>query len=611
MWSDTTSVFLLIAVVAVLMASNRVRFDVVALLVVLFLMLSGILTVGEALAGFGSPVVMLVACLLVVGEMLDRTGVAAAIGDWILKKGGASETRLYILIMAAAAMLGAVMSSTAVVAIFIPIVLRIARETGAQASRLLIPMSYAALISGMLTLIATTPNLVVSEELKEAGYTEFGFFSFTPVGLAVLAVAIAYILLLGRRLLPVQAQDANETQGARAVFDMWEDYRSTTTYRSAVISENSPLSGTSIMDAALESRFDVQILGVVHNRKGVEERVPLPPSTTVLEAGDTLLFVGTEVALDVLETELSLTPITETERNVRRWLWELGAASVLIHPESEFIGKSLGECEFSSHYNLHVLGMRRNRTPVEDYMNVNLAASDSLFMVGPWSSIRQLQSRHHDFVVTETPVEQAQVVPAYRRMPIALTILSVMVLLSILNIIPLVATVIMAALAAVFTRCMTMEDAYHSIHWSSLVLVAGMLPMADALEKTGGTAMIFDGLMQGFGDAGPGTMLTVLFFLTAALSLFLSNTASAVLVAPIAIVAAESLGVSPYPFAVAVLIAASAAFVTPVSTPVVTLVVDPGRYQFMDFVKVGVPLLFLTWLTTLVVAPMVFPYSTP
>jgi len=187
-------VFALIAVAAALMASNRVRFDIVALLVVLALMLSGVRTVGEALVGFGSSVVMLVAGLLVVGEMLDRTGVAAAIGTWILKKGGSSETRLLLVIMFAAGLLGAVMSSTAVVAIFIPIVLRISAETKLDSSRLLMPMSYAALISGMLTLIATTPNLVVSEELKNAGYTEFGFFSFTPVGLAVLVVAIVYIV---------------------------------------------------------------------------------------------------------------------------------------------------------------------------------------------------------------------------------------------------------------------------------------------------------------------------------------------------------------------------------------------------------------------------------
>ena len=611
MWSESTFVFALIAVTASLMASNKVRFDIVALMVVLALMLSGVLTVGEALAGFGSSVVMLVACLLVVGEMLDRTGVAAAIGDWILKKGGTNETRLYIVIMATAALLGAVMSSTAVVAIFIPIVLRVAAETKLQASRFLMPMSYAALISGMLTLIATTPNLVVSEELKGAGYSEFGFFSFTPVGLAVLVVAIAYIVLLGRHILPKQPQGESDTPGDRSVFDIWADYNTDREYRSGIINGNSPLAGSSISDSALETRFGVRILGIVRHRDGREERLPSPPSSTVLESGDTVLFLARAAELDRLIAEQSLAPFTPSQQNMQRWLWELGAATVLVHPESELIGKSLSDAEFRSRYNLHVLGVRRERKPLDGYENIRLAPSDNLFVTGPWSAIRQLQSRHHDFVVMETPAEQARVVPAYRHMRVALAILAAMVLLSILNIIPLVATVIMAALAAVFTRCMTMDDAYRSIHWSSLVLVAGMLPMADALEKTGGTAIIVQALMQGVGDAGPGIMLSVIFFLTAGLGLFLSNTASAVLVAPIAIYAAESLGVSPYPFAVAVLIAASAAFVTPVSTPVVTLVVDPGRYQFMDFVKVGVPLLLLTWLTTLVVAPLVFPYSVP
>ncbi len=609
MWNDSTFVFALIGVTAALMASNKVRFDIVALMVVVALMLSGVLTMGEALGGFGSSVVMLVACLLVVGEMLDRTGVAASIGDWILKKGGSNETRLYIVIMAAAALLGAVMSSTAVVAIFIPIVLRVAAETNLQASRFLMPMSYAALISGMLTLIATTPNLVVSEELKGAGYSEFGFFSFTPVGLAVLVVAVGYILLLGRHMLPKQPLNQSDARGDRSLFDIWADYKADREYRSGIINADSPLAGTSISESALETRFGVRILGIVRQRDGREERLPSPPSSTVLETGDTVLFVARAAELDRLMTEQSLSPFTASKRSIQRWLWELGAATVLVHPESELIGKSLSDAEFRSRYNLHVLGVRREREPLHGYENIRLAASDSLFVLGPWPAIRQLRSRHHDFVVMETPSEQAQVVPAYRHMRVALAILAAMVLLSILNIIPLVATVIMAALAAVFTRCMTMDDAYRSIHWSSLVLVAGMLPMADALEKTGGTALIVQALMQGVGDAGPGIMLTVIFFLTAGLGLFLSNTASAVLVAPIAIYAAETLGVSPYPFAVAVLIAASAAFVTPVSTPVVTLVVEPGRYQFMDFVKLGVPLLLLTWLATLVVAPLVFPYG--
>ena len=610
MAAGSTFVFALIAVAAVLMASNRVRFDIVALLVVLALMLSGVLTAGEALAGFGSPVVILVAALLVVGEMLDRTGVARAVGDWILHKGGTSETRLLILIMVGAAVLGSVMSSTAVVAIFIPIVLRIAAETSLNASRMLIPMSYAALISGMLTLIATTPNIVVHEELKAAGYEGFGFFTFAPVGVAVLAVAVLYILFIGRRLLPGQVEKVVTGRGARSILELWADFDIGESIDRLQVKPDSSLAGKTIAETELETRYHVRILGILRGAPRSEERIAAPSPGTEIRAGDVLLVIGKPADNDHLLAAEVLARQSATERDRQRWLWEIGGAAVLIHPESKLIGKSLREAEFRSNYDLHVMGVRRGKEALAEFKDKQLHSSDSLFVVGPWSKIQQLQSMTHDFVVLEIPSEQAEIVPSYRRMPVALTILVAMVLLTMFNIVPLVTAVLMAALAAVFTRCLTMEDAYRAIHWSSLVLVAGMLPLADALDKTGGTRLIVDALMSTVGDASPYVMMSVIFFLTAGLGLVLSNTASAVLVAPIAIYTAAALEVSPFPFAVAVLIAASAAYSTPVSTPVVTLVVDPGRYKFTDFVKVGVPLLLLTYLATLLVAPLIFPFHT-
>jgi di/tricarboxylate transporter len=605
MSGDATFVFALIAAAGVLMASNRVRFDIVALLVVLALMLSGILSVGEALSGFGNSVVITVAGLLVVGEMLDRTGVARALGDLILKQGGSDEARLLIAIMIGAALLGSVMSSTAVVAIFIPIVLRIAAETRLSASRLLMPMSYAALISGMLTLIATAPNLVVSEELKVHGFAGFEFFGFTLVGLAILLVAIVYVVLIGRRLLPANTSASSGEQRGRSLFDIWDDFKLEQAPASFTINPDSALVGKKIAEAQLGHGYRTRIIGVM--RAG-DERLAVPSDEVELHAGDTLLLVGRDADFGRLATDLALSPYQVSERYRQRWLWELGGAAVLVHPDSGLIGKSLREAEFRSRYHVQVLGMRRAGQSLEAFETMKLAAGDSLFVVGSWSSIHSLQSQHHDFVVLAVPTEHAEVVPAYRRMPAALAILAGMVLLTVFDVVPLVAAVIMAVLAAVVTRCLTMEDAYRSIHWSSLVLIAGMLPLADALEVTGGTQVVVDALMTAFGDSTPLAMLTVMFFLTAALGLVLSNTASAVLVAPIAINAAEVLGVSPYPFAVAVLIAASAAFSTPVSTPVVTLVVEPGRYKFMSFVKVGVPLLLLTYAATATVAPLLFPF---
>jgi di/tricarboxylate transporter len=609
MTSESTFVFAVIVIAAVLMASNRVRYDIVALLVVMALMLSGVLSIGEALAGFGSSVVALVAGLLVIGEMLARTGVARAVGDWILKKGGSNETLLLILIMVGAALLGAVMSSTAIVAIFIPIVLRIAAETGLNSSRMLMPMSYAALISGMLTLIATTPNIVVHEELKEAGFTGFGFFSFAPVGFAVLTVAVLYVLFIGRRLLTGEKQTAVTHQRRRSIDDLWQDFRLDEEYCHLQIGDNSPLVGKTIADTLIESHYQVRILGILRQAIGGEDHLASPMPGTELLAKDKLLVVGKPKDFERLRAEQNLTLKPATVRDRQRWLWELGGAAVLIHPESRLIDKSLRETEFRSNFDVHVFGLRRAKEPVADFKDLKLRSADSLFVVGPWSKIQQLQQRTHDFIVTELPSEHAEIVPSYRKMPLSLIILISMVMLTMFDVLSLVPAVMLASLAAIFTRCLTMEDAYRSIHLSSLVLIAGMLPLADALDKTGGTRVIVDALMYTMGDAGPYMMLTLIFFLTAGLGLVLSNTASAVLVAPVAIYTAAAIGVSPYPFAVAVLIAASAAYSTPVSTPVVTLVVDPGRYKFTDFVKVGVPLLLLTYVVTLLVAPLVFPFN--
>ena len=605
---DSGFVFGLIAVAAALMASNRVRFDVVALLVVIALMLSGVLSVSEALSGFGNPVVIMVASLLVVGEMLARTGVARAVGDWILKRGGTDEKRLLILIMVGAALLGAVMSSTAVVAIFIPVVLRIAKETGLDSSKMLLPMSYAALISGMLTLIATAPNLVVHEELVEAGYEGFGFFAFSPVGFAVLGVAIVYVLLVAGRMLAKTAEGTRPEQRHRTVRQIWGDFKTDQEFIWLKLDADSVLIDQTLAASGLEDTFGLWVTGILRRGRNGEEHIAVPSGDAEFHAGDILLTIGQPTDLQRARGELGLSAYTPRESERQRVLWEMGAAPVLIHPDSHLIGHSLRELEFRTSHHLQVVGLRRDQQAVQGFEDVPLQSSDRLLVAGSWSEIQGLQSHTRDFVVLEMPAEHAERVVSYRKMPIALGILLVMVLLTVFDVVPLVAAVLMAMLAAVFTRCLTMEEAYQSIPLSSIVLIAGMLPLADALRATGGTDLIVESMMAAAGEAAPGVMLTLIFFLTAALGLVLSNTASAVLVAPIAITAAQALGVSPYPFAVAVLIAASAAYSTPVSTPVVTLVVEPGRYRFMDFVKVGLPMLLLTYLATLVLAPLVFPY---
>lgn len=607
MSGEALFVFIVIGVASLLFASGRLRLDIVALLVLLVLTLSGILTAREALVGFGDPVVILVAGLLVVGETLTRTGIAHSIGVWIARVAGDSETRLLALLMLAAALLGSVMSSTAIVAIFIPIVLNIADKTNLNASRLLIPLSYGALVSGMLTLIATTPNLVVSEELANAGLRPFSFFSFTPVGLAVLLIGIVYILVVGRRLLPGDRVSAPKTV-ARSIRDMLAEFALDDKGQQFRVTESSSLVDRRLGDLDLAQEYGLWVLGVQRTGRFGTSVIAAPGPETQIRAGDVLAAQAKPAHVDRFADETGVESVPMRDRDRERWARDLGLATILIHPESRVLGSTLREAKVRSRYGVHVLAIRQNNEILEDFEDRALQAGDALLVLGPWKKIGALKANSHDFVVLTLPSEIKEVAPARPLAPVAIVILVGMVLLSALELVPVVIAVLIAALAAVFARIITMAEVYRVIPWSSIVLIAGMLPIADALVKTGGVDLIVDAMTASMGGSGPYVMLSAIFFVSAALGLFLSNTATAVLMAPIAIRLAQATDVSPYAFAMTVAIAASAAYATPVSTPVVTLVVEPGHYRFIDFVKVGVPMVLLTWLVTVLVTPILFPF---
>ncbi len=603
MSADAQFVFALTAIAAAMMASNRVRFDLVAMIVVLALVLSGVQTPDQALSGFGSTVVIMVAGLLIIGEMLDRTGVARSVGDLILKKGGGDETRLLVLLMIGAAILGSVMSSTAIVAIFIPIIVRIASETGLAKSRLLLPMSYAALISGMLTLIATPPNLVVSDSLVESGFAPLGFFSFFPIGAAILMAAIAYFLLIGKRLLGEgDVEDAMGGGGARSLEDIVATYRLGEQLHVLRVDRDPK---TSIDMSAFSGRVKVLARRRPKPVLGGEPMLYAPGMEFRL--GDQLLVVASAEDIDAIVDgrDFSRDPHAQLYSGV--WISKVGAADIMVHPEAREIGHSIAELEFAETFGLEVLAGLRGGKPIAELRNVKLKAGDRLLVAGGWDRIDEIVARNHEFVLVSQPGERRDAPPAINKFAIALAILAGMVALSVFNIVPVVVAVILAAVSAIAAGTMSADQAYRSIHWSSIVLVAGMLPLADAMQSTGASQIVVDWLLNSFGEASPYKMMAVLFVLTAGLSLVLSNTASAVLVAPIAIVAAENLGVSPYPLAVTVLIAASAAFSSPVATPVVTLVVAPGGYSFADFLKVGLPLTLVVGVITVFLTPLVFP----
>ena len=607
MTPDTLFVFALLAVTVALFLSDRVRLDVVALLVMVALALSGVLTPAQAVSGFGQPVVLLIAGLFVVGEGLFRTGVAAAVGNWLLRMGGGSELKLMMFLLPAVAGLSAFMSSTGAVAIFIPVVLSLSRKAGLSPARLLMPLAFASLIGGMLTLIGTPPNLVVSTRMEEAGFAPFGFFDFTPIGLVILIFGMLYLVFAGRLLLP---GDTGTGAGSEhpPFRELAARYGIERSLQRVLIGDGSSLVGKTVIEAGLRTHHAVTVVGLRRQGRLVANVLPVL-SDTVLSAHDELFVVGDAAAIQRLCTEGCLTHMEFPPGEVRRMRQEFGVAEILIPPNSSIIGKTIQQGGFRQQFGLSAIGVRRDGKPIDAvFGETRLAFGDTVLVAGAWDALERLQAQHRELIVIETPAEMEEVPSHAHRAPVALMVVAGMLALMTTGTMPALTAVLIAALAMVLTGCVRMDEAYRSMNWSSLVLIAGMLPLALALEQTGGVSLIVDALTRGLGGYGPMALCAGLFLLTSVFSQFISNTATTVLVAPIALAAAHGMGLSPEPFMMTVALAASTSFATPVASPVNTLVLAPGGYRFRDFLKLGVPLQLLAMVLTLSLVPRLFPF---
>lgn len=600
-------VLLFAAVIAFMM--NKPRMDVVAVCALLALPLTGSVSLDQALAGFSDSSVIIVAVFFIIGDGLVRTGVAFRVGDWLMKQSKNSETRLIVLLMLSVALLGSVMSSTGIVAIFIPIVLSVAAKMKADVRRLMMPLSFAGLISGMLTLVATAPNLVVSAQLQIAGNDAFDFFSFTPIGLAILVVGVFY-MLFARRFLGKKKEEVVGAGHTRINFDdLATEYKLKGRNYRGQIGKGSPLIGKRLSEVHLREELGANIIAVERRLNRMRNVVLDAVPDRVMQENDVLLFdffYPENVDLFLKKFNLVALPLMSSYFNEHSR--EIGMVEVTIHPDSKLIDKTVLENAFRSRYGLNVMGIKRGGQLLEnELLDEKLKRGDTLLVFGMWKAIRQLQTMKNDFVVLTIPAEVDEVAPAMEKAPYAILALLVTVGLMISGIFPTVLVAIFGALVMGAFGCITMDSAYKSIHWQSIILIVGMFPFAVALQNTGGVDLAVKLLLELSGDASPRVILAILFGFTAVIGLFISNTATAVLLAPIAIQTASVLGVSPYPFAMAVAIAASAAFMTPVSSPVNTLVVAPGKYSFGDFIKIGVPFVFIVMAISVTLIPILFP----
>ncbi len=613
---DLFTVFVILSLTIILFVSDRLRLDLVAIMAVLALLLSGTLTVDEALTGFSDDIVVIIAGLFVVGNGLLRTGVADAIGGRLSRVAGSDETRLLIVIMLVVAVLSAFMSSTGTTAIFLPIVVSLAWNAKISPSKLLMPMAFASLIGGMLTLIGTPPNLVVSNYLVAEGLEPFGFFDFTPIGLFVLAIAIIFILVLGRRLLPIRAPSVSPTsvqlaEDSLSLHDLAMVYGLANNVFRLRVRRNSAFAGRSLAELQLTTRYHVTVLEL--QSWPPDEELPTPPRhvgpKSYIVEHDILRVQGDveNVTRMAREQSLGLRPLEEL--GGRFVSDEVGLVEVIIPPRSRLDGRTLEQTRFRDKYSVTVLGILRRGEPIknEGLANEKLRFGDAMLVQGTWQQIDLLTDERRNFIVVGQPQEMIATKQATNRAPVAVAIMLGMMVLMTLQLLPAVVAVLLAAALMVLSGCLTMEDAYSSMNWESIILIAGMLPMAIALEKTGGVTFISEALIDSLGTSGPLLLMGGLFVLTSVLSQVISNTATTVLLAPIAYTSALAMGVSPYPFMMTVAIAASTAFATPIASPVNTLVLSPGNYRFADFSRMGIPLQILILVATLAVVPILFP----
>ncbi|ENS4075239.1 SLC13 family permease [Klebsiella pneumoniae] len=600
----------LLAIAVVLFATGKVRMDAIALMVIVAFVLSGTLTLNEAFSGFSDPNVILIAALFIIGDGLVRTGVATKMGAWLVSVAGNSETKMLIYLMLTVAGLGAFMSSTGVVAIFIPVVLSVSARMNTSPSRLMMPLSFAGLISGMMTLVATPPNLVVNSELLREGLHGFSFFSVTPIGLVVLILGIVYMLAV-RFMLKTDNGDSARDGRKRSTFrDLIREYHLTGRARRLAIRPGSPMIGQRLDDLKLRERYCANVIGVERWRRFRRVIVNVN-GVSEFRARDVLLIdmSASDVDLRQFCGEQMLEPMVLRGEYFADQALDVGMAEVALIPDSEMIGKTVREIAFRTRFGLNIVGMKRDGKAMDgSVVDEPLQLGDILLVVGNWRQIALLAKRGRDFVVLNMPVEVDDASPAHSQAPHAIFCLVLMVALMLTDEIPNPIAAIIACLLMGKFRCINAESAYKTIHWPSIILIVGMMPFALALQKTGGVDLVVKGLMDVAGGEGPYLMLGCLFMMCAAIGLFISNTATAVLMAPIALAAAKSMGVSPYPFAMVVAMAASAAFMTPVSSPVNTLVLGPGKYSFSDFVKIGVPFTILVMVVCVLLIPVLFPF---
>ncbi len=595
MTPDIILVLVILAVAIVLFLSERLRVDLVAMLVLITLALTGLVTTEEAFSGFSSPAVITVWSVYIVSGAMFRSGVADVLARYMLRIAGNNYVRILVTIMVTVGLMSSFMNNIGAVAILLPAVVSVARRINVSPSKLLIPMAFTSLLGGNMTLIGTPPNILASSIMETyGGLPSFRFFDFTPMGVIVLITGIIYFVLVGRHLLPERTPGGDLSQ----IYQI-QDYLSEVRVRDA-----SALNGKTLAQSELGEEHSLDVLQI----RRVDERPLNPRPDFRVRSGDILLVRGSSDNILRASEALGMETLAE-------WKFEDpddGSRSehqmveITLAPQSSMQGHTLKQADFRARFGLSVLAIqRRGEALVSQIADTPLDFGDALLIRGPRDRIDHLR-RDPEFLVLETPPLETR---RLNKAPLAVMILLGVLVVVSARILPVSTAMLIGAMLMVLTKVLNMDEAFQAIEWKSVFLIAGMLPMGIAMQTSGTARFIAELINDLVGSLGPLAVVMGIFLMTALTTEVMSNAAATVLVTPIAIDAARTLGADPQAFVMAVVIAAATSFLMPIGHQANVLVFGPGGYRFFDYTRVGVWLNVVIFIVVAIFLPLIWPLS--
>jgi di/tricarboxylate transporter len=586
-------VLALVVIAVILFATEKLPVDLVALLVMGALLVSGIISPEEGIAGFSNTATVTVGAMFVLSAGLFKTGAVSYLGRALSRLFKLNLWLALIVTMLIAGILSGFINNTPVVAIFLPILLGVARDLDVSPSKLLMPLSFASMFGGVCTLIGTSTNILVSAIAERHGQPAFGMFEFTPLGAIFFGAGMLYMIFIGIRLIPDRRGKGDLTQ----TFGMGD-------YLIEIILQSEAESlGKNVAESPLVHDLDIDIIEIT---KSDGRRIPFPTAETILEVNDILrVRCNVEKIKQLQEREgIALKPEIKW-RDKELESEETMLVEAVIAPNSVLDGKTLKDIRFRNHFGGTVLALRHRGEIVHENLETTpLRAGDVLLVKIRRDHLIHLEEHEAFLVVSEVGL------PTFRKRKVipAVAIVAGVVLTAAFNILPILISAIVGSILMILVGCLDLEDAYKAIEWKVIFLLAGVLSLGAALEKTGAALLVSDALIAGVGPWGPTALLAAFFLVTTVLTNVMSNNATAALLAPIALAASESLGLSPRPLLMAVTFAASLSFMTPVGYQTNTLIYGPGQYKFADFLRAGTLLNLLFWLLATLLIPLFWPF---